>query len=233
MVAEPLNPSSMKSFDPKLLRRHCFVWFAEAGNFFDRAVGETPQDDLAILRTWIRKERPLIVRRPCVSEDKNTVCVGLALPPDPVKRRLAFRLPVSCIGKIAVPPLWQECMTATASDTAHAVKSIRSATETSGLPLQTFGSYAWQYYTSLPYVTSSSDIDLLVPIQRQEDWRRFRQAMADPKIGSRQIDLEIILNDDASFNWREFEAPGSQMLFKGNHSVWLGDKSDVEELLHE
>jgi phosphoribosyl-dephospho-CoA transferase len=223
----------MKSFDPKLLRRHCFVWFAEAGNLFDRAVGETPQDDLAILRKWIGKERPLIVRRPCVSEDNHTVCVGLALPPDPVKRRSAFRLPVSCIGKIAVPPLWQECMTATASDTAHAVSSILSAAVASGLPLRTFGSYAWQYHTSLPYVTSSSDIDLLVPIQRRDDWRRFRQAMAEAKIGARQIDLEIILNDDASFNWREFEAPGSQMLFKGNRSVWLGDKSDVEELLHE
>jgi phosphoribosyl-dephospho-CoA transferase len=223
----------MKSFEPKFLRRHCFVWFAEAGNLFDRAVCETPQDDLTILRTWIGKERPLIVRRPCVSEDNHTVCVGLALPPEPIKRRLAFRLPVCCIDKIAVPPLWQECMAAAVPETAHTVKSILSAAETSGLPLQTFGSYAWQYHTSLPYVTSSSDIDLLVPIQRREDWRRFRQAMEDPKIGSRQIDLEIILNGDASFNWREFEAPGSQMLFKGNHSVWLGDKSDVEELLHE
>ena len=221
------------SSGPDLLRRHRFVWIADPGDLFDRVAGETPQDDVAILRNWLGKGHPLIVRRPCVSEDRNTLSVGLALPPDPVKRRLAFLLPISYIGKVVEPPPWTDCAAATSPKIATIVKSILSATEASELPLQTFGSYAWQYHTGLSYVTSNSDIDLLVPMKRRENWRRFRRSMTESQKTHHRVDLEIVLNGDASFNWREFGAPGTRLLFKGNHSVWMGDKSDVETFLHE
>jgi phosphoribosyl-dephospho-CoA transferase len=223
----------MKSSEPNRFRRHRFVWFADTGNLFDSAVSETPQDDLASLRNWISKGRPLIVRRPCVSECGSNVCVGLALPPVPDKRRLAFRIPVSFVSGIADPPWWEDCFVATGLEIAPAVKSIYTAAAASGLPLQAFGSYAWQYYTTLPYVNKTSDIDLLIPIQRRENWKKFQQSMAGADIRNNRTDLEIVLNGDASFNWREFEAPGARMLFKGNRSVWIGDKSTVEDLLHE
>ena len=76
-------------------------------------------------------------------------------------------------------------------------------------------------------------MDLLAPIQRRESWEKFRDAMARAGEISPRADLEIILRDDASFNWREYAAPGSRMLYKGNASVWLGDKSNVEDLLGE
>ena len=101
------------------------------------------------------------------------------------------------------------------------------------MPLQTFGSYAWQHHTGLSYVTSYSDIDLIVPISRREDWRRFRQLMSETQKTDHRVDLEVILDGDASFHWREFEAAGPQLLFKGNRSVWMGDKSDVEALLDD
>ncbi len=66
-----------------------------------------------------------------------------------------------------------------------------------------------------------------------EDWRRFRQLMSETQKTDHRVDLEIMLNGDASFHWREFEAPGTQLLFKGNRSVWMGDKSDVEALLDD
>jgi phosphoribosyl-dephospho-CoA transferase len=188
---------------------------------------------VASLRNWLGKGHPLIVRRPCLSEDGNTLNLGLSSPPDPTKRRLAFRLPLASIGRIAEPPLWTDCVMAATPEIAGILKSILSATQASGLPLQTFGSYAWQYHTGLAYVTPHSDIDLLVPITRRENWRRFRQATTGPEATDHRIDLEIVLNGDASFNWREFGAPGTRLLFKGNHSVWMGDKSDVETFLHE
>jgi phosphoribosyl-dephospho-CoA transferase len=174
----------------------------------------------------------MIVRRPCISEDGKFVYVGLSLPPDPVKRRLAFRLPFSSLANVVEPPLWTECAEAF-SGNSERLSPILSAIETAKLPLQTFGSYAWQHFTGLSYVSPRSDIDLIVPIHRREDWGRFRQLMSETQKTDQRIDLEIILNGDASFHWREFEAPGSRLLFKGNRSVWLGDKSDVEALLHE
>jgi phosphoribosyl-dephospho-CoA transferase len=223
----------MKSSEPKVLRRHRFVWFADVGNLFDLAAGETPQADLASLRKWVGIGRPLIVRRPCVAENGNSVCVGLALPPDPVKRRLAFRLPVSCITIIADPPPWGLCKATAAFDVVNRVESIQSATAASGLSLLTFGSHAWQYHTVLSYVTPNSDIDFLIPINRRDSWKKFQQSMAEVDIRANRTDVEIVLNGDASFSWREFESSGTQMLFKGNRSVWMGAKSDVEGFLHE
>ena len=233
LVAKPLVLSSTKYLEPEHPRRHCFVWFTDAGDLFEEVNGETPQDDLVSLRDWIGKGRPVIVRRPCLSEDKKTISAGLALPPNPTKRRLAFCLPVSLISKIADPPLWRDCMVPADSEIAAAAESIQTAATATGLPLQTFGSYAWQHHTALPYVTQHSDIDLLVPIDGRENWEKFRQSMAKVSRKSQKIDLEIVLQGNASFHWREFEAPGAQMLFKGNLSVWIGNKSSVETLLSE
>jgi phosphoribosyl-dephospho-CoA transferase len=220
------------SFTLELLRRHSFAWITDSGSISQFAASETLQDDVVCLRKWLGKERPVIIRRPCVSEDGKLLYVGLALPPDPVKRRLAFHLPFSSLAHVVEPPLWTECADAF-SESSEMVSPILSATRAAELPLQTFGSYAWQHFSGLSYVTPHSDIDLLVPINRREDWRRFLRFMSETQKTHHRVDLEIVLHGDASFNWREFGAPGTRLLFKGNRSVWLGDKSDVETFLHE
>jgi phosphoribosyl-dephospho-CoA transferase len=218
------------SFAPELLRRHCFAWVADSGNLSQFGEGETPLNDEVLLRNWLGRGRPVIIRRPCRSEDGKSVYVGLSLPPDPVKRRLAFRLPYSSLANVVEPPSWAECAEAS-PESSELVGPILSVIEAVKLPLQAFGSYAWQHYTGLSYVTPRSDIDLIVPINHREEWRRFWQLMSETQKTDQRVDLEIILNGDASFHWREFEAPGSQLLFKGNNSVRMGDKSDIEALL--
>jgi len=85
----------------------------------------------------------------------------------------------------------------------------------------------------LPYTTSSSDVDLLICIEDQQGWRHFNASMREIGRADRRIDLEIMMNRNASFNWREYEATGLRMLFKSNDAVWLGDKSQVEDFLHD
>ncbi len=219
-------------FGSELLRRHTFAWVANTVSILQLDDdGEASQEDLDFLREWLRKGRPVIVRRPCVSGDGKSLYVGLALPPEPTKGRLAFRLPISLLTDVTAPPLWMEC--ANTVEGLEMVSPLQSATDALDLPLQTFGSYAWQFYTGLSYVTANSDIDLLVPINRREDWRRFREVMSGSQKTHNRIDLEVVLNGDASFSWREFGSPGMRLLFKGNHSVWMGDKSDVETFLHD
>ena len=213
------------------LRRHCFAWSSGAVSFFDAGIRHSSPDDLANIQLWLDRGLPVMVRRPCVSEDGSAACVGIALPPAPSKRRLAFCFPVRFIRKLVDPPLWKDCLTLALLETAALTQSIANAAAAAGLPLRTFGSYAWQYHTGLPYVTPRSDVDLLVPVNRIESWKIFRQSMAGISQKSPRIDLEIVLNGDASFSWWEFTTTGSRMLFKGNHSVWIGDKSAVETFL--
>jgi phosphoribosyl-dephospho-CoA transferase len=220
------------SFTPERLRRHSFAWITDSGSPVKFAEGEAPENEVVYLRSWLDRGRPVIIRRPCISEDGKSVYVGLSLPPDPLKRRLSFRLPFSSLAKVVEPPLWTECAEGF-SESSEMARPILAVIESAKLPLQTFGSYAWQRYTGLSYVTPRSDIDLIVPISRRDDWRRFRQLMSESQKTDHRVDLEIILNGDASFHWREFETPGTRLLYKGNRSVWMGNKSDVEALLHE
>ena len=45
------------------------------------------------------------------------------------------------------------------------------------------------------------------------------------------MDLEVIVKGDASFQWREFITQSPRLLFKGNSSVWLGEREDVDRRL--
>jgi len=99
--------------------------------------------------------------------------------------------------------------------------------------LRMFGSHAWQHLTGLSYVTENSDIDLLASIDSPAEWDNFRRMMNGMRWpDSPRIDLEVVFRGDASFQWREFASPGSEVLIKSNHRVWLEPKDRVEALLH-
>ncbi len=117
------------SFTPELLRRHSFAWITDSGSSSQFAEDETPLNDVICLRNWLGRGRPVIIRRPCRSEDGKSVYVGLSLPPDPVKRRLAFRLPFSSLANVVEPPLWTECAEASpeSSEMAGPILSVIEA----------------------------------------------------------------------------------------------------------
>ena len=204
--------SSTKSFAPEIFHRHAFVWFRVEDELL-------PADD--VLRTWLAQGHPLMVRSPCLSTDGAKVCVGLSLPPNPQKRRLAFELPRALVREVAPPPL---CLPST-----ELLQQIQTAAEAE---LRTFGSHAWQRLTGLPYVTETSDIDLLIFLNSRQSWENTRHHLEQISWSSSpRIDLEIVLAGDASFSWREFSTSPQRLLFKGNSRVWLGNKHDVAKHL--
>jgi phosphoribosyl-dephospho-CoA transferase len=190
------------------------------------------QNDADLVHNWILKNCPFIVRRPSVSADQSTVYAGLALPPDPVKRRIALKMPSHLVRKRADPPSWADCQqTSPSPDKTPLVLPIVRAAEAAGVQVRTFGSYAWQFWSGLSYVTPESDIDLLVEIEARKSWRRFWEAISGRDRLHPKIDLEILLAGDASFRWSEFLSASRQILFKANSGVWLGHRSSIEDLL--
>jgi len=196
-------------------RRHAFVRLAK--DAWRSAVTES--GGLATLREWLSHDRPLIVRRPCLSGDGREVFLGLALPG---KRRLAYRVPVETIMSVEPPPLWRGDFF-------------------SPFTPRVFGSHAWQELTGLSYVTETSDVDLLVDISALAEWEALLATSggeACPKPPSSErwdnapcLDLEIIFRGDASFSWREYLAPGNDILIKSNRGVCLERKDRLAELL--
>ena len=197
--------------EPEILRRHAFVRLADDAWEF---TGDGSADP-AVLRDWIDRDRPLIVRRPCVSAEGHDVFLGLALPG---KIRLAYRVPVEAVEAITSPPVW-------------------NGPFPSPFTPRLFGSHAWERLTGLDYVTPASDLDLLVDLATSEDWEEFRRntppdswTAPGAAVASR-IDLEIIFARDVSFTWREFCNSSADILVKSNQSVWLEPKDRLRRWL--
>lgn len=215
--------SSKKCFAPECFHRHAFVWLTPDETL---SIGQ----DGEILNDWIKNGRPVIVRRPCLSPDGKHFCAGLALPPAPQKRRLAFELPLALVREVAEPPLWEDCGAAV----NPTVVAVRAAAEAAGVRLRTYGSHAWQHLTGLPYLTGDSDIDIIAFVTTRQSWDLIRQRLEEVVWESApRIDLEIVLCGDTSFQWREFADASRRLIFKGNTQVWLGNKSEVAGYLAE
>lgn len=182
------------------------------------------EDDsrLEFVRGWLREKRPLIVRRPVYSEDGRYVEAGLALPG---RSRLGVRVATEAVEEFFLPPLVKECASLREQNNTSAWEEV---CQLCGEELRVFGSHAWQALTGLDYVTSTSDVDLVVFLR--SSWERFLEFAG--RAGSpRNIDLEIVLSSGAAFLWREFLQDTPRLLFKGNERVWLGTKADIP-LLH-
>jgi phosphoribosyl-dephospho-CoA transferase len=212
------------------LRRHLFV----LADYSTKLPLKTHDDSL--INDWITEGRPLIIRRPCLTPDGRNVCLGLSLPGNvpaiSSKSRIAFELPRSCVREYIQPPFWHDCIAQTPKLFVESAHPIMLAAEVAGISLRTFGSHAWSHLTGLSYLTEKSDIDLLACISERSQWETFKREMEQLKMSSKpRIDLEIVLDGDASFSWREFHETRHRLLFKGNIEVWLGMKTDVENYL--
>jgi phosphoribosyl-dephospho-CoA transferase len=113
-----------------------------------------------IVAGWAHAGRPLVVRRPACSDTAGLVPLGLPLPPSHGKRRIAISLAAVDIIASAPPPLLAEAAAA-APAAWHATieRLLELLPET-----RTYGSLAWQHLTGLPYLSDSSDLDLLWPL---------------------------------------------------------------------
>ncbi|MBW7965072.1 malonate decarboxylase holo-[acyl-carrier-protein] synthase [Bradyrhizobium sp. BR 10261] len=112
-----------------------------------------------IVAGWAHAGRPLVVRRPACSDTAGLVPLGLPLPPSHGKRRIAVSLAAVDIVAAAPPPLLAEAAAAApAAWRATIDRLVQLLPET-----RAYGSLAWQHLTGLPYLSDSSDLDLLWP----------------------------------------------------------------------
>jgi phosphoribosyl-dephospho-CoA transferase len=169
-----------------------------------------------IVAGWARAGRPLIVRRPACSDAAGMIPLGLPLPPSHGKRRIAFTLaPGDIIASAPPPSLADAAAAAPARWQATIGLLLRLLPET-----RTFGSLAWQHLTRLPYLSDSSDLDLLWPLSsaRQAD----TLASDIGRIASQapmRLDGEIV-GRAGGVQWRELiGADLDEVLVKGSTGV--------------
>jgi phosphoribosyl-dephospho-CoA transferase len=197
---------------PEPLSRHTMVKPSPAA--WTAVMARHP--DLAqhkIIADWAGAGRPLVVRRPICSDPAGMIPLGLPLPPACGKRRMAVALAAGDIIEHAPPPLLADAAAAAPPHWHETIdRLIWLCPQT-----RTFGSLAWQHLTGLPYLSDTSDLDLLWPLPA---------AIALPSEIARiahdapmRLDGEIV-GAAGGVQWRELlDAADGNVLVKGPVAV--------------
>lgn len=155
-----------------------------------------------VLSGWAVNGYPFIVRRYLSGESHNSVPVGAPLPPYLGKQRIAISCaPEDVDGRVALvslhtagdhaPPTW-----------AATIGALLDLGEQFDAEPHVIGGLLWQYLTGLPYLTETSDLDLLWPSSTA--CRPFLQELAViDRCSPIRLDGEIALADGSAVNWRE------------------------------
>lgn len=148
---------------------------------------------------WAEAARPVIVRRALPGDPPGTIPSALPLPG---KVRIAISVPTGAVlRRLAAPglarlrtivsPAWRPALDALAE------LAGRLETQPRG-----YGSAAWQAMTALPYLSATSDLDLLWPCPA--DTRALLDGLTKIDVAAPMaIDGEIVLPDGGGVAWRE------------------------------
>lgn len=196
---------------PGTLQRHTLVWITEAAwqNAYAGLPAATPAD-------WVARQWPLIVRRRTMDDPADAVPVGLPLPPSSGKLKLAFSVPDTAILRHSKPLLLSEVQHKVPEHWRHTVKQLINATPHT----RVFGSLAWSALTSLDYLSTSSDLDLIFDLS--QDWPHDTAALQHIAASApMRIDAEFVRQDGWAVNWRELHSESSHLLIKTSGAPML------------
>jgi phosphoribosyl-dephospho-CoA transferase len=222
------------------LPRHHLVWLSDRG-WHLAAIGLPPPHQ-AICETWRQAERPLVVRRtdgdvtPSPLNQLDHLCLGLALPPDPLdgsKLRLALCVPIAptalCVPPSVLVARVPLLLRQVASDDCvpqpwrAALRAFDAAC--SGFDFYVFGSLALQMVSGQNYLTADSDIDLLFCPKNQSQLRSG-VALLERYAETLPLDGEIAFPGGQAVAWKEWSQmqrtdPAGSVLVKEKTRVHL------------
>jgi phosphoribosyl-dephospho-CoA transferase len=187
------------------------------------------RDDLAgepLVVQWIDRSWPLIARRAMPGEAAG-LPLGLPLPPFAGKRRISLLMQLDDIVSKAPPPELNACIGVAPLGWQHTLGKVADLASRHGMQPRIFGSLAWRMLTGLDYLTSSSDLDLLLPVSRGSDLVRLTAGLAAIEaMAPMRLDGELVREDGVGVNWRELHAGLGEVLLKTSGGVTL-QKADL------
>ncbi|MEI9988407.1 MAG: malonate decarboxylase holo-[acyl-carrier-protein] synthase [Rhizomicrobium sp.] len=202
------------------MRRHDLVYLRLAA--WQALLATRP--DLAadpLVASWVGKGWPLIGRR-AVQGEKPGIPLGLPLPPFAGKRRLSFVAEPEHIVSVAPPPTLSAVSRAAPRAWWPALYDLDELAADHGVDARVFGSLAWQALTGLDYLTSRSDLDLLLHVHRDTDLARLTAGITRiEETAPMRVDGELIRDDGTAVNWREIQAGAREILVKSEGGVAL------------
>ena len=190
--------------------RHRLVYL-DPTHWADILVAHLALQAIPVVVDWVAAGRPLIARRPVCDDTAGLVPLGLPLPPLLGKQRLAVAVPPDAIVSDAPPPsLTDAARSAPAAWHETIAALVALAPET-----RCFGSLAWAYLTGLPYLSWTSDLDLIWHVSGADDAARLVPALE--RINAEapmRLDGEIVTPTGLAVQWREWASDTQDVLVK-------------------
>ncbi|MBC7413763.1 MAG: malonate decarboxylase holo-[acyl-carrier-protein] synthase [Herminiimonas sp.] len=191
--------------------RHALVWLSANG--WESVQLAHRRDSVAVrdaLARWRDADWPLVVRRrspdePAPDHLRQPVPVGLALPPHPeigVKPRIAAMVEQADIVRTELPTPLADVLPVAPPQWRAGLLALHMESMESPLPLRVFGSLAWQSITGMPYLRSTSDIDLLLAPRTLRDLERGMDLLQRHG-ASLPLDGEVVFPSGAAVAWKE------------------------------
>ncbi|MGO9675353.1 MAG: malonate decarboxylase holo-[acyl-carrier-protein] synthase [Methylocella sp.] len=179
-----------------------------------------------LLAEWAARGRPLIARRRTACDVAGLVAAGIPLPPAQGKKRIALQVSPGAILSIEPPPLLRDAARAAPAGWRATIEAIVDLSEHVGVDARAFGALAWASLTRLPYLSASSDLDLLFAVNEETYVAALLGGLARiDACAPTRIDGEIIrLNSGAAANWRELNAGAGEVLVKTIDGVLLSPR---------
>ncbi len=166
---------------------------------------------IPVVVDWLAAGHPLIARRPICDDATGLVPLGLPLPPSLGKQRLAVAVPGGAILADAPPPLLAEAKRTAPAAWQEAITALVALDPET----RCFGSLAWAYLTGLPYLSETSDLDVIWQVANGDDAARLAAVLVRIDTAApMRLDGEIVTPAGLAVQWREFASDAPEMLVK-------------------
>jgi phosphoribosyl-dephospho-CoA transferase len=218
------------------LQRNQLVWLSEAG-WQQQLARPWDAQARSILAHWHAEQLPLVVCRQRVPQNSGnailgSVSLGLPAPLQWERRKLALELPLSAIARSGVFPLLRHI--ALSPTDAAQVQTLLLHTDALQVPVQVYGSHAWQWLSGLTCVRASSDMDLLVPVPDLDTAGQIVWLLQGLQLECR-VDGELVFPGGWAVAWREYAqligGRAAQVLVKHRSGLQLLNMSQLRACL--
>lgn len=213
--------------------RHNRVWLSSSG--WQRACAAASPAHLSALQRWAANDWPLVVRRSESVLPADSLGLGLALPPDAqtgVKTRIPLKVALHEIAQHEPPLAFSAVASAVPSAWQAAYTDLIHELDAAQLELRVYGSLALQAVTGLPYLTATSDIDVLFSPRTHA---QLQQGLQILQTYSQHLPLdgEIVFASGRAVAWKEWANAANSSHKVMAKSMTTLNLMNVDDLLSE
>jgi phosphoribosyl-dephospho-CoA transferase len=210
----------------QLSARHAFVYCAPDRLGGD-AIDTVHPDDAIIVGDWIRAGRPLIARMRRSEDTPDRIALGLPLPLDSGKKKIAVTAKPLLLESVEAPPLLRDVLDVLPPQWQARIARLSQDLTPHATSVRIVGSLAWQFLTREIYLHPKSDIDILVSVATIGQLRAVLGLLGSSDlVPGPRVDGEIVTPDGDAVSWRELLGSSGDVLVKnlGGPRIALRDQ---------